>query len=105
MPWFFAPAVYLHTFDLGSTCKVTRHINVLLLSSQREVKLWYLAYRENRNDNGIVQKDHLIRVQKDNDLTWKHLDSLDKGFSKEGDCTEILMSSKNISKICIYSIV
>ncbi len=41
------------------------------LISEGKCHTWYIASCENRNGNGTFQMDHLIRVQKGNDLTWK----------------------------------
>ena len=41
------------------------------LISEGKYNTWYITSCENRNGNGTFQMDHLIRVQKGNDLTWK----------------------------------
>ena len=42
------------------------------LISEGNCNTWYIASCENRNDNGTFQMDHLTRVKKGNDFTWKH---------------------------------
>ena len=42
------------------------------LISEGNCNTWYIASCETRNDNGTFQMDHLTRVKKGNDLTWKH---------------------------------
>ena len=42
------------------------------LITEGNLNTWYIASCEGRNDDQTYAMDHLVRVRKDCDLTWKH---------------------------------
>ncbi|KAG1653603.1 hypothetical protein GQR58_025471 [Nymphon striatum] len=59
------------------------------LITEGECNTWNIASCDNRNDDGTFQMDHLVRVKKGNNLTWKHSripDTLDLHSASILDC-------------------